>query len=36
MMMDLVFVGAGALLWGCATLLVRGLRKLQRPQGSRP
>lgn len=36
MVLDLVFLGAGALFWGGAVLMVRGLRTLQRPQGSRP
>jgi hypothetical protein len=33
--MDIVFVGAGALLWLLMVLLVWGLRKLERPQGGR-
>jgi hypothetical protein len=34
--LDVVFVGVGALFWVATVLLVRGLRKLQRPQGGRP
>lgn len=33
--MDIVFAGAAALFWGAMVLLVRGLQKLHRPQGSR-
>jgi hypothetical protein len=33
--MDFVYVAAVALLWGALALLVRGLQKLQRPQGGR-
>jgi hypothetical protein len=34
--MDIVFIAATAALWGVLVLLVRGFRKLERPQGSRP
>lgn len=34
--MDIVFLGAVALLWGLMVLLVWGFRKLERPQGARP
>ena len=33
--MDMVFIGAIALLWGVMVLLVRGFEKLGRPQGGR-
>ncbi len=33
--MDLVFVGAMALLWGVMVLLVRGFEKLEGPKGGR-
>ncbi len=34
--MDILFLGAMALLWVLMALLVLGLRKLERPQGGRP
>ena len=34
--MDIVYVAGLALLWGLMALLVRGLKKLDRPQGGRP
>ncbi len=34
--MDFVFVAAVAGLWGLMVLLVRGFRKLEKPQGGRP
>jgi hypothetical protein len=33
--MDIVFLGLTGLFWGVMALMVAGLRKLQRPQGSR-
>lgn len=33
--MDIVFLGAGAALWGLTALLVWGFRKLERPQGGK-
>ncbi len=33
--MDIVFIAAAAALWAGMALLVWGLRKLERPQGSR-
>lgn len=34
--MDIAFIAAAAALWGVLVLLVRGFRKLERPQGGRP
>lgn len=34
--MDVVFVAAGAALWGLMVLVVWGFRKLEKPQGGRP
>lgn len=34
--MDIVYVAGLALLWGLMALLVRGLKKLDQPQGGRP
>ena len=34
--MDIVFIAAGAGLWGLMVLLVWGFRKLEKPQGDRP
>jgi hypothetical protein len=33
--MDIVFLAAGALLWGVMVLLVAGFRRLESPQGGR-
>ena len=35
-MMDIIFLGLAAGLWGAMVLLVWGFRKLERPQGGRP
>jgi len=34
--MDIVYVAGLALLWGLMALLVRGLKKLDKPLGGRP
>jgi hypothetical protein len=33
--MDIVYLSLAGLFWGAMALMVAGLRKLQRPQGSR-
>lgn len=35
-MMDIVFVALLAALWGLMVLLVKGFKRLERPQGDRP
>lgn len=35
-MVDVIFLGLAAGLWGLMVLLVLGFRKLERPQGGRP
>jgi hypothetical protein len=35
-MMDIVFVGLLAGLWGLMVLLVKGFKRMERPQGGRP
>lgn len=35
MVMDLVFLGGAAALWGVMALMVLGFRKLEKPEGGR-